>query len=439
MRKLCRETARERLRLRRVQHTMDVFRDAFRRGIRYIWVVVKWLLIAGVTGGICGLVGTAFYLAVTLVTELRMEKAWLLYILPVGGAAIALLYKATKMEGKGTNAVIDSIHRGDRVPILLVPVIFVSTVITHLFGGSAGREGAALQIGGGIGCQIGRICRLDEKDMRLVTLCGMSAVFAALFGTPLTAAVFALEVISVGIVHYAGLLPCLVASLVAYGISLLFGAVPTQFAVTAELLAPGMLLRVAALAVVCAVVSIAFCELMHFAEHASARLVKNTVLRAAVGGVLVIGVTLLLGTRDYNGAGGDVITAAIQQGEGAGLAFFWKMLLTALTIGFGFKGGEIVPTFFIGATLGCAVGPLLGVPAGFAAAIGLVAMFCGVVNCPIASILLSIELFGSEGVLYFALACGIAYMLSGYFGLYSSQKIVYSKIRAEFIDRYTEK
>ena len=416
---------------------MDALPDLLRRAGRYIWIVLKWLLIAVGTGAICGLVGSAFHIAVKYATALRTEHAWLLYTLPVGGVLIALVYKLTKMEGKGTNDVIDSIHCGDRVPILLVPVIFIATVITHLCGGSAGREGAALQIGGGIGCQMGRLCRLDEKDMRLVTLCGMSAVFSALFGTPLTATIFALEVVSVGIVHYSGLLPCLVASLVAYGVSLLFHLAPTQFAVAAQSLEAGMLLKVAGVAAVCAVVSILFCELLHATEHLAAKALHNTFLRAAAGGVLLIGLTLLLDTRDYNGAGGEVIAAAIEQGSAAPLAFLWKMLLTAVTIGCGFKGGEIVPTFFVGATLGCVVGPLLGVPAGFAAAVGLVAMFCGVVNCPIASILLSIELFGGEGVIYFALTCGIAYMLSGYFGLYSSQKIVYSKIRAEFIDRYT--
>ena len=166
--------------------------------------------------------------------------------------------------------------------------------------------------------------------------------------------------------------------------------------------------------------------------------IKNAYLRGAVGGVVLIVLTKLAGSYDYNGIGTQMIASALAGADTPDWAFFWKIVFTAVTIGFGFKGGEIVPTFFIGATLGCVLGPVLGMPAGFAAAIALVAMFCGAVNCPIASIILSVELFGSSNLIYFALACGISYMLSGYFGLYSSQKIIYSKTRAEYINRYAE-
>ena len=274
--------------------------------------------------------------------------------------------------------------------------------------------------------------------MRLVTLCGMSAVFAALFGTPLTATIFALEVISVGILHYSGLIPCLVASVTAYGVSLLFGIAPMRYSVALAPLEFGLLLRVCVLAVVCALVSIVFCVAMHKAEQFAAKTVKNIYLRAFLGGVIVIVLTLIVGDESYNGIGTDIIASALGEGKAPAWGFLWKIAFTAVTIGFGFKGGEIVPTMFIGAVLGCTVGPLLGIPAQFASAIALVAVFCGAVNCPIASIILSVELFGSSELLYFALACGISYMLSGYFGLYSSQKIMYSKTRAEFINRYAK-
>ena len=375
-----------------------------------------------VTGLVCGLVGSAFHLTVDFATSFRAQHQWLVFLLPIGGLAIALIYRVSKMEGEGTNNIIDSIHDGEKVPIMLVPVIFVSTAITHLVGGSAGREGAAL----------------DDKDMRLVTLCGMSAVFAALFGTPLTATIFALEVISVGILHYSGLIPCLVASVTAYGVSLLFGIAPMRYSVALAPLEFGLLLRVCVLAVVCALVSIVFCVAMHKTEQFAAKTVKNIYLRAFLGGVIVIVLTLIVGDESYNGIGTDIIASALGEGKAPAWGFLWKIAFTAVTIGFGFKGGEIVPTMFIGAVLGCTVGPLLGIPAQFASAIALVAVFCGAVNCPIASIILSVELFGSGEVLYFALACGISYMLSGYFGLYSSQKIMYSKTRAEFINRYAK-
>ena len=350
------------------------------------------------------------------------------------GLLIAAIYRLTKMENKNTNAIIDAIHFGDKVPLLLVPAIYLSTVITHLFGGSAGREGAALQIGGSLGCYVGQLFHLDEKDMRIATLCGMSAVFSALFGTPLTATIFALEVISVGVFYYSALVPCIVASLAALAISNAFGIAPTHFTFALTAAPRLLLLRVAALAAVCSLMSILFCVTMHGTERLFAGRIQNPWLRIAAGGAIVVVLTLLVGTGDYNGAGMDVITRAIEGGQAAPDAFFWKLLFTAVTIGSGFKGGEVVPTFFIGATLGCVLGGLLGIPAGFAAALGLVCVFCGAVNCPIASIVLSIELFGAGQLVYFALACGIAYMLSGYFGLYSSQKILYSKLRTEFIN-----
>ena len=415
----------------------DIKSTAIKAG-KYFRTFYRWVLLSAATGVICGLVGSAFHLTVDWVTAVRGANPWLIFLLPAGGLAIAAIYRVSKMEGEGTNGIIDSIHDGGRVHIRLVPVIFVSTAITHLVGGSAGREGAALQIGGGIGYRVGRLFRLDDKDMRLVTLCGMSAVFAALFGTPLTATIFALEVISVGILYYSGFIPCLVASMTAYGISRIIGIAPMRYAVALEPLEPMLLLKVCALAVICAVVSIVFCVAMHKTEQFASAKIKNIYLRTALGGVLVIALTLLIGDESYNGIGTDVISRALTEGEAPVWGFFWKIVFTAVTIGFGFKGGEIVPTLFIGAALGCTAGPLLGISPQFAAAIALVAVFCGAVNCPIASIILSVELFGSGELLYFALACGISYMLSGYFGLYSSQKIMYSKTRAEFINRYAE-
>ena len=278
---------------------------------------------------------------------------------------------------------------------------------------------------------------LGEKDLPLATLCGMSGVFSALFGTPLTATVFALEVISVGVLYYAGLVPCITAAMVGYLVSLWMGVPPTRFTVVMPALDGWTLLLVVVLAILCALVSILFCRGLHVTEHLAERLMKNSCLRAAAGGAVIIALTLLLGTTDYNGAGMDVISRALT-GEASGWAWLLKLLFTAVTIGCGFKGGEVVPSFFVGATFGCAAGALLGLPPGFAAAIGLVAVFCGAVNCPIASVVLSVELFGADAMLYFAIACAISYVLSGYCGLYSSQTILYSKLRAEFINVHTK-
>ena len=395
---------------------------------------LKWVLIAHLTGAAGGLVGSAFHLSVGIATALREAHPWLLYLLPAAGLVIGLIYYSLHTENKNTNTIIDAIQHGERVPLALVPTIFCATVITHLFGGSAGREGAALQIGGSLGNGVGRLCRLDDKDMRIATLSGMSAVFAALFGTPLTATVFALEVISVGVIYYSAFVPCLIASLIALQISVLFGIRPEHFVIPEIALQGGMVLRVAGLAILCTLVSIVFCLAMHGTEHFLSKKIPNEFLRVVLGGTAIVGLTLLLGTREFNGAGMASIQRAVEEGVARPDAFFWKLVFTALTLGTGYKGGEVVPCFFVGATFGCVAGALLGIPAGFAAAIGLVCVFCGAVNCPLASILLSVELFGSGEIIYFALACGLAYMLSGYFGLYSSQKIMYSKLKAEFIN-----
>ena len=415
---------------------MDKWKEIMVHIGRYPAVLGKWLAVGGLIGGVGGVIGSAFHIGVDYATRIRTAHPWILYLLPLLGLVIAGLYRLAKVEGKDTNAVIESVHFGKNVPVLLVPVIFLSTVLTHLGGGSAGREGAALQIGGGIGFETGRLLHLGQKDLPLATLCGMSAVFSALFGTPLTATVFAMEVISVGVFYYAGLLPCLTAALVGYGVSLAMSVPPTRFTVAAPGLNAWTMVLVILLAIGCGVVSILFCRGLQGSGRLAAKLLPNPFVRVFVGGLLVIALTLLVGSTDYNGAGMSVVEQAVG-GHVSGWAWILKLLFTAVTIGFGFKGGEVVPSFFVGAAFGCLLGGFLGLPAGFGAAIGLVAVFCGAVNCPIASVLLSVEIFGIGGLLYFAMACAISYLLSGYCGLYSSQTILYSKLRAEFINIHT--
>ena len=248
---------------------------------------------------------------------------------------------------------------------------------------------------------------------------------------------FALEVVSIGVLYYSGLIPCITSSLVAYAVSLRFGIEPMRFAVAAPETGALTLARAAVLALGCALVSILFCEALHRTEHLAERLVKNDYLRAFLGGCLVIALTLLAGCRDYNGAGGHVIAAALG-GTAKPEAFLLKIVFTAVTLGCGFKGGEIVPTLFVGSTFGCAAGALLGLPAGFAAALGITGLFCGMTNCPITSLLISVELFGADGLLCYAVVCAVSYVCSGYRGLYSSQTILYSKLRAEFINVHTK-
>mgnify|MGYP004713085753 CR=1 FL=1 len=396
-------------------------------------VALQWFFLAIPTGLICGLVGTLFHLSVERVTELRANQPWLLFLLPAAGLLITALYKATKCEGVGTNNVLRAVQSGEPVSILLVPAIFLGTVLTHLCGGSAGREGAALQMGGSIGWNVGTLLQLKDHARRTATISGMAAFFSALFGTPLTAALFAMMVEDVGLTFTSAFVPAFTSALIAYGCSLAFGIGPTHFAITAPELTVWNAFLVILLGFACAAVSRLFCGLLHFMEHKVPQLLPNPWLRVFVGGVAVIAFSYLFGVGRYNGAGMGVITAAVEQGEALPWDFLCKIFLTALTLSCGFKGGEVVPSFFVGATFGCVFGPLLGLPAGFAAAVGLVSIFCGATNALIPSILLGFELFSGAGLELIALGCGICYMLSGHHGLYSSQTFVTNKLRPEYM------
>ena len=417
---------------------MDQLREQARRAAPSALALGQWLLLAGLAGLACGLAGAAFTWCVAQATALRADQPWLLFCMPVAGLIIAWSYRICGMENdSGTNQIIASVRGGERPLVRLAPLIFLGSVLTHLTGGSAGREGAALQIGGSISAGIGRLLRLGARNTNTIIQCGMAGLFSALFGTPVAAAVFSLEVVNVGHFRFAALFPCLLSALIA-------GAVPQALGLPGEgYLLSGVpeaavlpLAQTGVLAVAAAVLSILFCLLMHGTGRAYKKYLPNPCLRILAGAGLVILLTLLEGSGDYNGAGGQIIEHAVEGRVRVPWAFALKMLFTALTLGAGFKGGEIVPTLFIGSTFGCAAAPLLGLEPSFGAAVGMIALFCGVTNCPLASILLSVELFGSGALPFFALACALAFLLSGRFSLYSSQKIVYSKLEARLNDQY---
>lgn len=397
--------------------------------IQYIRTLIKLVLLSLLAGILCGGVGTAFYHALALATRLRVSHPWLLYLLPLAGLLTALLYGLLRMEqDPGTDAVLQATVARETVPARLSALIFSGTFLTHLCGGSAGREGAALQIGGGLGTALSRLLKLSEGETRLMTMCGMSAVFSAVFGTPLTAAVFSIEVASVGRISSTAVLPCMISSLTASYLARLLGAAGESYVLQGvPALSLGSLWPALVLGLICALVSILFCEVMHTSRKLFSRFFPNRYVRVAVGAALVVGVSLLLGTGRYNGAGADVIVEAIE-GEALPWDGLLKLLLTAITLGCGMKGGEIVPAFFVGSTMGCLLGPLVGLGPSFGAGLCLVGLFCGVVNCPIASILLSVELFGGEGVPFFALISAVSFACSGRHSLYSAQSFLFDKV-----------
>lgn len=416
----------------------ELIRNKLIHQTKLVGTSIRWVIFAILSGLIVGGIGTLFYFGMYLVTLTRTKNQWLIFLLPVSGLVIVGCYRLLHDEkDTGTNLVLSAIHSDEELPLRMAPLIFLSTLITHLFGGSAGREGAALQLGGSIGNGLGKLFCFDDKDKHIMIMCGMSAAFSALFGTPMAAAVFSMEVVSVGVMYYAALVPCVISSLVASMVARYFGVSQELFLIekipTFRFL-PAV--KISVLAILCAGVSILFCIMLHSSDHLYKRFFKNAYIRIFVGGCLVIALTLLVGDQTYNGAGMNMIEQYMQ-GQVPPEAFILKMLFTAVTLGAGFKGGEIVPSFFTGAAFGCLFGNILGFSPSLCTAVGMTAVFCGVTNCPITALLISFELFGYDAMPYFLLAVAFSYMLSGYYGLYSSQKIIYSKYKTNYINRKT--
>ncbi len=407
--------------------------SGLKNNIRYF---AKWLVISLLIGTVGGIAGTCFSYSITWATDTRTAHGWLLFTLPFLGLVIVWLYGTFHEQGnRGTDMVLDSISSNAHVTTATGPLIFIATVLTHLGGGSSGREGAALQLGGSIGNGFGTLLRLDERDKKVAIMCGMSAVFAALFGTPVAAGLFPLEVVSIGVLYYAALVPCIFSAYIGSGISRWAGLPGESFPI---LDIPGISLETIAfivlLGVLCAGVSVAFCILLHSAAHIYRKYLPSPWLRILAAGVLFVALTLLSGTRDYCGSSMGLIERSIH-GSIPYEAFFLKMVFTAVTLGGGFKGGEIVPTLCVGAAFGCAVGNLTGFYPSLCAACGMAALFAGVTNCPVTSLLIALELFGYGGMEYFSIVIAVSFALSGYYGLYASQKFVYSKTKTEFINR----
>ena len=399
----------------------------------YLITFLKWGLFGLLMGVLGGLLGAGFHHALHFVTHLRGEHNWLIFLLPVGGLLSVGIYTLFRQRSnRGTNQIIDAVLDGEEVSPLVAPTIFLATATTHLFGGSAGREGAALQLGGATASLLSKVFKLGAHDRKILIMSGMSAVFAGLFGTPLTAALFCMEFESVGTLFSPALLPCYIAAFTASRISGLLGVHAEGLLLeTAAAITLGNAWKFLLLAILISLAGILMCWIFHKAEHLAQHHVKNPWIRIVLGGALVMGLTLLIGDHRYNGAGMDMALGAVE-GYTQWFDFLLKMLFTAITLAAGFKGGEIVPTFCIGATFGCIIGGLLGLDAGLCGALGLVGLFCCATNSPFASIVLSIEMFGGANVHLFALICVVCFVLSGHSGLYSSQIIQFAKASAVF-------
>ena len=415
---------------------MDIFAK-LHHPEKYWKILLKWGSLGLLVGIIGGLLGAGFHHALHFVTHVRGEYPWLVLLLPLGGLLTIVIYRVFGLRNnRGTNEIIDAILKGEAVRPLIAPVIFLATAVTHFFGGSAGREGAALQLGGSTASLLAKVFKLEGNERTVLIMSGMSAVFAGLFGTPLTATLFCMEFASVGKIFSPALLPCYMAAFTASRVSAALGVHAEGYLLdTAYELTLISGAQIVLLAVLVGCLGILMCTVFHEAEHLAAHHIPNPWVRIALGGALIAGLTLLVGDHRYNGAGMDMALGAVA-GNASWFDFLMKMLFTAVTLSAGFKGGEIVPTFCIGATFGCVAGGLLGLDPGFAAALGLIGLFCSATNCPIASILLSIEMFGGTNVYLFALVWVVSFVISGNWGLYSSQTIRYS--RSRFVTRKWE-
>ena len=398
----------------------------------YAIVFLKWLFLGFLMGAWGGLLGAAFHHALHFVTHLRSEHNWLIFLLPVGGLLSVGIYTLFRQRSnRGTNEVIEAVLNGGDVSAYVSPTIFLASAVTHLFGGSAGREGAALQIGASNATLISRGLRLGKQDRRVLILCGMSAVFAGLFGTPLTATLFCMEFLSVGMLFSPALLPGYLAAYTASRVSSALGVHAEGLLLeSAAAVTLGNVWKFLLLAILVSLVGIFMCWLFHKAEHLAQHYLKNPWLRIFIGGAVIMALTLLVGDHRYNGAGMDMALGAVE-GNAQWFDFLLKMLFTTITLAAGFKGGEIVPTFCIGATFGCVVGGLLGLDPGICGALGLIGLFCCATNSLFASIVLSIEMFGGANLHLFSLVCVICFVLSGQGGLYSSQMQIFHRTPTE--------
>lgn len=399
--------------------------------------VLRWTLVLVPMAAMVGSLCAAFLWSLDAVTRLRFAWPLLLYLLPVGGFAIGLLYHLTgrTVEG-GNNLIVEQIHEpGGGIPLRMAPLIFLGTVVTHLSGGSAGREGTAVQLGGSLASGFGRAMKLDVEGTRVLLMAGIASGFGAVFGTPIAGAVFALEVLAIGRVEYHALVPCLVAALIGDWTCLAWGIHHGIYRIDAQIPVDALLVAKAGIAgIAFGLFGLAFAE----ANHALGEWLKPVVpygpLRPIVGGVAVIALVYLFGTRDYLGLGTLAATP-----DGLTIASFFgpdtypwswalKLLFTVVTLSAGFKGGEVTPLFFIGAALGNALAPMFGVPTGIFAAIGFVALFAGAANTPLACTFMGIELFGAAYAVPIAVACFVAYLCSGHNGIYLSQRVAVPKV-----------
>lgn len=388
--------------------------------------LLKWIFLGSIVGVLAGTASAFFLTSLNWVTETRFVHPWLLYLLPIAGAGISFFYwKFGKNAGKGNNLVIEQANgeNEEAIPLRMIPLVLIGTLATHLFGGSAGREGTAVQMGGALANQVAKSFKLVKSERSILLICGISAGFSSVFGTPLAGTLFGAEVLVIGLMRRDALFPSFVAAFVGNLVTLFFGIQhhPYQIGGIPEL-SVLLLLKVFIATVLFGLTGLLFSRLVHFFKKAYQSIFKNPMLKSFVGGLVIILLTFIVGSQKFSGLSLALIDQAFA-GVAGTFDFIWKLLFTTLTLGAGFQGGEVTPLFDIGATLGSSLAHLMQLPPAFMAALGFIGVFAAATNTPIACFIMGIELFGSEGALFLFISCLISYLCSGHLSIYSAQQI----------------
>ena len=416
------------------QQTYDLFDGMFHFHaadfVDFLRNAVKWIVLGGAVGVLAGTASWIFLVALAWATAVRLANPSLIFLLPLGGFGMGWLYHHFGgTAALGNNLVIDEVNNNrSKIPLRMAPLVLLGTIVTHLFGGSAGREGTAIQMGASLADGLRRVFNLGPEDRRLILMAGISGGFGSVFGVPAAGFVFGMEVQGIGRIRYDGIIPCLVAAFVGDLVTRAWGAPHPHYPLVPNTEINLLLMfKIAIAAVLFGLTSIVFVELTHGIKHLLGRTVRYSPLRAVIGGAVVVALTLLVGNQDYNGLSLQLITKSL---DGTGVvpwAFALKLIFTAVTLGSGFLGGEVTPLFVIGSTLGYTLAHPLGVDSTLLAAVGEMALFAAAANTPLACAIMGIELFGGGPTLYLFLGTVVAYLASGHRGIYMTQPVRYPK------------
>ncbi|AYF55361.1 voltage-gated chloride channel protein (plasmid) [Clostridium novyi] len=396
---------------------------------------LKWSIIGSSIGIIIGVVIALFLLCLESATKFRSNNPYILFLLPIGGVLVSFLYyKYGSNSSKGNNLIIEKINEGcEDIPLRMIPLVFFGTVVTHLLGGSAGREGTGVQIGASIGENIGKLLKLNKYENRIIIIAGVSGGFSAIFGTPLAGTIFGLEVSVIGKMSYEALIPCLAASILGNSVVSFLGIKHSHYIIK-EI--PNLSIisafKIVLASIVFGLISRLFSKLTHKLKYIFSKVFKNIFIKSFIGGIFVIVLTLIIGDYKYLGLSLPLMENAFK-GHVHPMDFLGKLVFTSVTLGSGYQGGEVTPLFVIGSTLGSSLSALLNLSPSFLASLGLISVFTGATNTPIASFILGIEMFGSKGAIYMLIACSISYTFSGHTGIYTSQSIGIKKSTFTFL------